>query len=413
MTVTRNERAKKSFAFAALILRASVRSFLKNNNFEMSAALSSYGFFSLIPLLFFVLYVFGYYANSSEIAMKGIENLTAHMLPELNRIIIKEMEFLTKYRSVWGFLGLLLLLSSLVPFADTLRTAFAQIFKTHKEGSFLKAQVLNLITVLIILLFSGAAVLFETAYSQAVQGLLQNMPLLLAATDFIISLAILVLFVLVFYVMYLPEKVGIIPLFVSSLTTAALLIILRHLFSWFLAHNPDYGMAFGSLKTIFVIMGWIYCSFLIILFGAELMVNMAKRDALLLARLFADTSPFHRGSRRLLEKFIRDYPPGEVIVSEGDVGKIMFSILSGSVNVRKKGQAIRVFGEGEYFGEMSMLLNAPRTATVVAGEAGAEVIVISDRNFDLILRDNPAIVLSILKEMAMRLKTTGDQETKP
>ena len=56
-----------------------------------------------------------------------------------------------------------------------------------------------------------------------------------------------------------------------------------------------------------------------------------------------------------------------------------------------------------------MLINTPRTATARATEEGTALIVIARNNFDTILRDNPTIGQSILREMAQRLKDTNER----
>jgi CRP-like cAMP-binding protein len=64
-------------------------------------------------------------------------------------------------------------------------------------------------------------------------------------------------------------------------------------------------------------------------------------------------------------------------------------------------------GPGEFFGEMSMLIQTERTAAAAAGPDGARVVAITRDNFDAILRENPDVVLTILREMALRLKATS------
>ena len=57
----------------------------------------------------------------------------------------------------------------------------------------------------------------------------------------------------------------------------------------------------------------------------------------------------------------------------------MFYILSGSVRISGEGGLIRTMGPGEYFGEMSMLLSAPRTATVTATEPATRLVGLSKK----------------------------------
>ena len=82
----------------------------------------------------------------------------------------------------------------------------------------------------------------------------------------------------------------------------------------------------------------------------------------------------------------------------------MFFILSGSAVVQKEGKVLRVIREGHYFGEMAMLLNVPRTATITVLEPATRMVCISHDNFEILLRENYSIVLTLLKEMSARLK---------
>ena len=70
-------------------------------------------------------------------------------------------------------------------------------------------------------------------------------------------------------------------------------------------------------------------------------------------------------------------------------------------------QVLQTMGEGEYFGEMAMLLKANRSATAIVSESGTQLVAISAANMDAMLRQNPAVILSLLQEMAQRLKSTN------
>ncbi|MEI8351269.1 MAG: cyclic nucleotide-binding domain-containing protein, partial [bacterium] len=71
-------------------------------------------------------------------------------------------------------------------------------------------------------------------------------------------------------------------------------------------------------------------------------------------------------------------------------------------------QTLRVLSGGEYFGEMSMLLKMNRSATAVVDEPNTQLVTISEANLDAVLRQNPAVVLSLLEEMAQRLRKTNE-----
>ena len=86
----------------------------------------------------------------------------------------------------------------------------------------------------------------------------------------------------------------------------------------------------------------------------------------------------------------------------------MCFIMTGSVCIDKHGHALRTMKKGDYFGEMSMLLDVPRTATVRVLEKSTQLVVITKENFEIILKESPDVVLAILKEMALRLKMTNE-----
>jgi CRP-like cAMP-binding protein len=60
------------------------------------------------------------------------------------------------------------------------------------------------------------------------------------------------------------------------------------------------------------------------------------------------------------------YAGGEVVIREGDSGDLFYAILEGSAEVSQSGRSVRTQGPGEYFGEIALLRDVPRTATVTA-----------------------------------------------
>jgi CRP-like cAMP-binding protein len=94
--------------------------------------------------------------------------------------------------------------------------------------------------------------------------------------------------------------------------------------------------------------------------------------------MLANTSLFSRVDRDELHHLagwvqIQDYKAGQVIDREGDLGTTLHIIRTGSVDVLQhygtdEQQHLASFGEGDFFGEMALLLGRPRSATIVAKE---------------------------------------------
>lgn len=76
---------------------------------------------------------------------------------------------------------------------------------------------------------------------------------------------------------------------------------------------------------------------------------------------------------------LRRLSDGEMVFDEGDPGRVMYVIESGKVEIfrTKHGKEVKLatLGSGEYFGEMSLLLDAPRSASArTVGETALKVI---------------------------------------
>jgi membrane protein len=175
------------------------------------------------------------------------------------------------------------------------------------------------------------------------------------------------------------------------------------LFYSFLAYNPGYGLAFGSFKSLFVVIIWIYYSFAVFLLGAEIAAALERREIIFLKRLI-------HGERGLpaavADKFIGRYGPGETIFAEGDGGDQMFAVLKGSVGIWKGGRMIVTVSAAQYFGVVSFLLGSPRIATAVALD-DVELVAITRQNISHLMNESPDFILAMLKETALRLKETN------
>jgi len=97
-----------------------------------------------------------------------------------------------------------------------------------------------------------------------------------------------------------------------------------------------------------------------------------------------------------------DLPPGYVLVEQGRVGREFFVIVSGSVRVAKNGRKVNELGDGDYLGEIALLTDAPRNATVTA-TTPLRALVITDTAFRSLTRRMPSISQKLLTTLAARL----------
>jgi CRP/FNR family transcriptional regulator, cyclic AMP receptor protein len=106
---------------------------------------------------------------------------------------------------------------------------------------------------------------------------------------------------------------------------------------------------------------------------------------------------------------VKDYRAGAVIVSQEDRGDALYVLVSGKVKVVLYGDSGReiilsIFKTpGDFFGEMSLLDDEPRSATVIADRA-SRLLVLSRREFQAHLEGHPRTALRVLQEVSRRLR---------
>jgi CRP/FNR family cyclic AMP-dependent transcriptional regulator len=115
---------------------------------------------------------------------------------------------------------------------------------------------------------------------------------------------------------------------------------------------------------------------------------------------------------QLFWKFGKNFTPGTILCREGEAGHEMFIIQKGKVQVRKRvGKTERVLAElcdGEFFGEMALLLGMDRSATVEVME-DSKVLVVGPDTFESLLKNSPEIAMKMLRKMALRLRALDDK----
>ncbi len=97
------------------------------------------------------------------------------------------------------------------------------------------------------------------------------------------------------------------------------------------------------------------------------------------------------------------FQAGEQIVKTGEAGLGFYVIMSGHAVVRKGDRTVAELGRGDFFGEMALLDEQPRSADVVAKDA-TKCMVLLRWNFWSLVTKNPNVVRGLLKEMARRLR---------
>jgi CRP-like cAMP-binding protein len=100
---------------------------------------------------------------------------------------------------------------------------------------------------------------------------------------------------------------------------------------------------------------------------------------------------------------VRGFSAGQAIVRTGDPGKSFYVLLNGNATVVRAGRRSRRLRPGDYFGEMALLDDAPRSADVVA-DTDLLALTIERPGFLKLLRADPVIAHALLRTLAARLR---------
>jgi membrane protein len=395
-----------------MILHEALAGFSANGDLRQASSLAFYATLALVPALLFLTYILGLVTGSSLAAHQKVTYYLVSMAPDQAERVLADVAALTRFPGTMGILNLLVLAWSVTPLVSALREIVMGIFKERESRSLWLAKLLDLSAGMVALIslaaIAGAGAflhLLNASFQNSLEGL-TGRPLSLG---FVLPFSVTTALVAALLRLYGPRDQRLGHLAAGALTTASLWFLLRPAFTVFLTYNRNYGLAFGSFKSLFIIFIWIYVSMAILLLGAEVAAACHRGDAVAIKRLMENRwGPRFTGRRELL----LDVPEGHVFFQEGEAGAEMFYLLTGSVGIRKGEGEIARIGPGSFFGEMAFLLGQDRTAGAVA-LAPCRCVVVHTRNFHILLREFPETVRMMLVELATRLRDTTELSHRP
>ena len=109
--------------------------------------------------------------------------------------------------------------------------------------------------------------------------------------------------------------------------------------------------------------------------------------------------------------YLETYETGTQIIKEGDSGEELYIVLAGKVVVSRGTQEIVELHPGVHFGEMALVDQSPRSATVTARDA-TRLLVVQRRSFYTLIRKEPVLAVKLLwsfvQVLSRRLRETNE-----
>ena len=104
----------------------------------------------------------------------------------------------------------------------------------------------------------------------------------------------------------------------------------------------------------------------------------------------------------------QDFAAGSFIVRQGQVGTGLYVILAGRARVVRGSDELAVLGEGDFFGELAVIDQQPRMASVQA-ETDATCLALASWDMLTLLERDPALSLNLIRALAERLRAAGER----
>ncbi len=106
---------------------------------------------------------------------------------------------------------------------------------------------------------------------------------------------------------------------------------------------------------------------------------------------------------------VRSFPKNAVIINEGDVSNSLYVILEGRVKVfvsddSSKEVILNIQGPGEYFGELALIDDTPRSASVMTTEK-SRLVLVTRQAFERCLTENPSLSVKLIRTLAKRIRS--------
>lgn len=114
----------------------------------------------------------------------------------------------------------------------------------------------------------------------------------------------------------------------------------------------------------------------------------------------------------LVKRFGNTYSAGQTIFQEGDHAEEMFIIHQGQVNISKRArnaeQILATLRDGDFFGEMALFTDSPRSATATVA-ADSVILRIDKKSFDYMINNNSSFAINMIRKLCERLRNADNQ----
>jgi membrane protein len=256
-----------------IVLPEAFSSFRRNKGLTAASSLAFLSTLALIPMLLLLTFLLGALIGSSARALEETQGLLKQLVPAYSQVILNELSMIMRHKRAISVINVFVLLWAVTRLVAGMRISLSTIFQKTAGRPFLLEKLFDV--AISILFLAGFSVVAIAGVALPLLKRIQPLRLLPIALE---EIAPFIVFTGVVFALYFTfsTRVRFRHLAIGSLVTSLLWFALRPAFYFFLTYNPGYGFAFGSFKSLFVVLMWIYLSQALFLFGAEIVASFSR-----------------------------------------------------------------------------------------------------------------------------------------
>jgi membrane protein len=260
-----------------------VEGFIGSEVFLLAAALTYQVVFALVPLLVVMLAVLKGFGGLTDLGRQVQDRLLKYFIPEVSAEVVPFIDrFIANVNhTAVGFLGFAVLLYTSLSFMGTIEQAFNKIWGIRSGRGLFRRFVLywTLLTVSPVLAALSLA-LVGSAWSQALEGAITRyVPAYPALSKTAIQYAVAWFLFGAVYLLMPNTKVRMIAALAGALVSGTLWQLMMNVYVWYNTRFVAAEKVYGALGAIPVFLLWIYVSWIIVLFGAEVAFAVQHGDS--------------------------------------------------------------------------------------------------------------------------------------
>jgi len=267
------------------IIKKSIFSFKEDGCLNLSAAIAFYAILSLIPFIYLLVSLVGFFIGSKGEVLPKVSVYINQLIPFISEHVLHEVGRINLGSGIFAWFAVVFMLWSSTLIFDSIEFSLTSVFKGERARPFWISKIMSLLFVPVV----GLVFIFLQIFNLAIDAFIKLnnyfgitlVPIFLNSIGlkYIFPLLLTFLFLSALYAIVTPGRILFSEAMIGGLICAIMMEIAKHIFGWMILHNPNFGLVYGSLNTIILMILWIFYASAIFLFCSEIIYAYRKQQS--------------------------------------------------------------------------------------------------------------------------------------